>query len=81
MIHSIQKRLTDAFDVFDGDKTKTVDAKLAFFFLQIILKNVPKKIQKLFSSREMPTIIYSLNLVPTQGEIRDLITEVSFNIF
>ncbi len=26
----------------------------------------------------MPTIIYSLNLVPTQGEMHDLITEVIF---
>lgn len=25
----------------------------------------------------MPTIIYSLNLVPTQGEMRDLIAEVT----
>ena len=52
-ILQIQKKLTEAFDVFDGDKTKTIDAK------------------------EMPTVIYSLNLVPTQGEIRDLITEVN----
>lgn len=29
-------------------------------------------------NREVPTIIHSLNLVPTQGEMRDLITEVKF---
>ena len=26
--------------------------------------------------REIPTIIHSLNLVPTQGEMHDLLTEV-----
>ena len=27
MILQIQKKLAEAFDIFDGDKTKTVDAK------------------------------------------------------
>jgi len=27
VIAQIQKKLTDAFDVFDGDKTRTVDVK------------------------------------------------------
>ncbi|CAF0703592.1 unnamed protein product [Brachionus calyciflorus] len=52
IVAQIQKKLTDAFDVFDGDKTRSVDVK------------------------EVPTIIHSLNLVPTQGEMRDLITEM-----
>ena len=29
-----------------------------------------------FVLREIPTIIHGLNLVPTQGELRDLIAEV-----
>ena len=29
-----------------------------------------------YSDREIPTIIHSLNLVPTQAEIHDLITEM-----
>ena len=33
MINQIHKRLADAFDIFDGDKTKTVDVKyLKSFF-------------------------------------------------
>lgn len=27
IVAQIQKKLTDAFDVFDGDKTRSVDAK------------------------------------------------------
>lgn len=27
--------------------------------------------------RDIPTIIHGLNLVPTQGELRDLVAEVS----
>ncbi len=30
LVAQIQKKLTEAFDVFDGDKTKTVDAKYNF---------------------------------------------------
>lgn len=30
MIIQIHKKLTDAFEVFDGDKTKTVDIKFVF---------------------------------------------------
>jgi len=52
IVAQMHKKLSDAFDLFDGDKTKTVDVK------------------------EIPTIIHSLSLVPTQGEIHDLITEM-----
>ncbi len=48
----MHNKLAAAFDLFDGEKSKSVDVK------------------------EIPTIIHSLNLVPTQAEIHDLITEV-----
>jgi hypothetical protein len=47
LIHHIQKRLTDAFEIFDGDKTRTVDAK---FVLIIYFPHIPRLIEKLISN-------------------------------
>jgi Ca2+-binding EF-hand superfamily protein len=52
LVTLMHNKLAAAFDLFDGEKSKSVDVK------------------------EIPTIIHSLNLVPTQAEIHDLITEV-----
>ena len=52
LVTLMHNKLSAAFDLFDGEKSKSVDVK------------------------EIPTIIHSLNLVPTQAEIHDLITEV-----
>ena len=74
VIAQIQKKLTDAFDVFDGNNTRTVDVKSEGDRRGrsgVIASNI---FSFFFNSREISTIIYSLNLVPSLGELQDLIS-------
>lgn len=71
---AMQKSISDAFDIFDHESNKTVDMRYFQFAVLYVVSLKPL----FFQNREIGTIVRSLKCCPTEGELHDILADVSF---
>ncbi len=71
----INKKIAEAFDIFDHESNKTVDVRYSSYNYTVYTSSAIHNKQLLYL-REVGTIIRSLGCYPSEAELRDMIREV-----